>query len=136
MSEYEKLETFCALPSSVTVNCSCRNPLIGFPARSVTSTSMRTMSEDVRSALGCCRSLTVGSGCAGAGTLVGADCCCATAGARISPTASQQPRARCMNFATLISPLRPFTKRLVIPSPAAVGRCEGSAFAFRQPHLG
>ncbi len=29
ISLYSKVETFCALPSSVTLNCSCFSPLIG-----------------------------------------------------------------------------------------------------------
>ena len=48
MSAYEKFEIFCSLPLSVTVNCSWRNPLMGFPELSVTSTSMRTVSDCVR----------------------------------------------------------------------------------------
>ena len=48
MSEYEKEVIACGLPSSVIVNWFAVRPFIGLPDLSVTSTSMRTRSDELR----------------------------------------------------------------------------------------
>ena len=49
---YEKIEIFCPWPSSAIVNWSAVVLLVGFPERSVTSTSIRTRSDDERRTIG------------------------------------------------------------------------------------